>query len=215
MEATDGVLKLKEAAEGSNPLAAVQDIQRAAKGSAEAKDVAMHYARRAAALAAAVEVRTWNDAMGTADLQMQRLREAAREAAQQTTPKPWREFAAAAAAEASRPYLQAVQDAQQVAQQWHAAAAEAARSAHEAGEEAEALRQAAVGLQHAGEDDAAAAKVAEAKELDAKAKALLSRARQMVVTSKEAAASANGNYAIAQEAARRAGATATLPPSQL
>lgn len=214
-KAIDNVLKMQGNFMSSNPLAAVQDIQAAVARSGEAKDAAMQYARKAVATLRASQGKMWRSALGAADLQMQRMREEAHAAAEAAAnkPKPWREYAAEAAAAASKPYLDAVQNAQQSAQLWHVGAVEAAREAHDTEVEAEALRAQSVKLQASGQDEESVAAVAQAKELDSKSQSLFTRAQQMVVTAKEAAASANGYYAIAQEAARRAGVTATLPPT--
>merc|ERR1719476_74665 len=67
---------------------------------------------------------SWVAAIGAAGAQVQRLRDEARDQALKEAQKPmrWADVAAEAAANAARPYLQTVRQAQQVAEQWHVAA---------------------------------------------------------------------------------------------
>mmetsp|Transcript_73710 Transcript_73710/g.240076 ORF Transcript_73710/g.240076 Transcript_73710/m.240076 type:complete len:361 (-) Transcript_73710:102-1184(-) len=219
--AKENTLKMQEKFAAADPLAAVREIQNAVARSGEAKDSAMKYARTAVNVMQNSHGKMWHDALSAADIEMGRFREESRKAAEAAaySPKLWREYAAEAAARASKPYLDAVQQSQQIAQQWHIAAGEAVQEAQADQGQANALKIEAEELQQAGQKDQAQAKMDEAKDLDAKSTALFGRARQMVVTAqdgpdpcKEAVASANGNYAVAQEAAKRAGAEVKFPP---
>lgn len=152
--------------------------------------------------------------MGAATIKVQRLREEARAKAEQDAkaPRKWRDLAAEAVREASRPYLVAVAQAQQSEAQWKAKAQQTSTQVKVLQKKARELKADSQAHQLAGEFQKATAEAAEAVQVEAKAQGLASRAHEMLATAAEAATSAKGYYRVATEAAAQAAAGVTLPP---
>jgi len=198
----------------SDPLAAIRTIETAADRSRKAAERSRQVASQAGQAAQSGQQSAWEEALNAADVKVMNLRQEARRKAEADAhvPKLWREYAAEAVQKASKPYLDSVKQAQQVAQQWDLRASEAfdeARSLTQQALQRKADQEASL---KAGDTQQAMAESLEVEYLEDRAKTLTGSARQMHGTAKDAAKTANQWYKTAQEAAQRAVAEMKFPP---
>lgn len=144
------------------------------------------------------ENKAWGEALGAAQTEVSKLQEETRLRNLQKShpPKQWREYASEASEKASRPFLLASAQAQQVAQLWFA-------EAQQARSQAASIR--------AESTSSSASSDKEAHAMRSKAEVLETRATQMQITAEKTAETANEYYKAATEAARRAGENVHLP----
>lgn len=201
---------LKAAGAGSDPMAIIEDISEAAEGSRKAAERSADHARRAGEAMKAARANSWTTAVGAAGFSVQQFRAKAGNKAleEAATPIPWSELAAEASAQATRPYLRIVRQAQQMSEQWHMEAQDKADKARRFRNKAQGLEQDAAELEQEGDPYKATGKRTEAKLAWATADIIEPKARAAYGTAQEAASSANQWYKLAGEVARQSGANA-------